>query len=208
VSTAQRRTQRLRPNIAKSPYFPATERAGALIYEPYNNTYWPRDYGRDHADEFQAISERAVLIDVGCERTVELQGPDALRFADYLCTRNLQTMKPDRARHTVVCEPTGTIYCEAIVLRLAEDTVWIGHGPVDFVHWTRAIAAFTDFDVEIRQTEVFPLAVQGPRAYEIMQELAPEAADLKFFQWVNSTVAGVGAIIVRSGYTGAVGFEI
>jgi glycine cleavage system aminomethyltransferase T len=208
VEHTPKRTQHLRSSVDKSPYFSRTEDAGAIFYNPYNDTYWPTDYGRDYADEFKAILERAVLIDVGCERTVELRGPDALAFADELCTRNLRTMKPNRARHTVICETTGVILCEAIVLKLAEDRIWIGHGPVDFPQWCRAIHYGTSFDVEIERTSVYPLAVQGPRAYEIMQELAPQAADMKFFQWTRSEVAGVDSIIVRSGFTGAYGFEI
>jgi glycine cleavage system aminomethyltransferase T len=208
MPSTTRRTQQLRPDIAKSPYFSATERAGALGYVSYNHTYWPIDYGRDPVEEYQAISERAVLIDVGCERTAELRGPDALRFADYLCTRDLTKMKPHRARHTVVCEPTGEILCEAIVLRLDDDLVWIGHGPVDFPQWARVIAEHSDFNVDIIRTEVFPLAVQGPRAFEIMQAHAPDAAELKFFQWLRSSIVDVDVIIVRSGYTGAFGYEV
>jgi glycine cleavage system aminomethyltransferase T len=208
VSTSQQRTQLLRPQITNSPYFPRTEAAGTIEYYPYNHTYWPIDYGRDPEEEYRAIDERAVLIDVGCERSVELRGPDALPFADYLCARNLKTMKVGRARHTVVCEPNGVILCEAIVLKLDDERVWICHGPVDFLQWTNAIHAHTDFDVAVFQTQVFPLAVQGPRAYEIMQTLAPEAAPMKFFGWTQATIAGVETIVVRSGYTGAYGFEV
>jgi glycine cleavage system aminomethyltransferase T len=208
VSDLKQRTQRLRPQIAKSPYFPRTEAAGTVEYFPYNHTYWPVDLGRDQDEEYRAINERAVLIDVGCERSVELRGPDALNFADYLCARNLQTMKVGRARHTAICEPNGVILCEAIVLKLDDERVWICHGPVDFLQWTNAVAAHTDFDVDVFQTQVFPLAVQGARAYEIMQELAPEAADMKFFGWVRATIAGVETIVVRSGYTGAFGYEV
>jgi glycine cleavage system aminomethyltransferase T len=208
MSNGQRRTQRLRPQITKSPYFPRTEAAGTIEYFPYNHTYWPIDYGREPDEEYRAIDERAVLIDVGCERSLELRGPDALRFADYLCARNLQTMKVGRARHTAICEPNGVILCEAIVLKLDDERVWICHGPVDFLQWTNAIVAHTDFDVDVFQTQVFPLAVQGRRAYEIMQELAPEAADMKFFGWTQATIAGVETVVVRSGYTGAFGYEV
>ncbi|TVR72039.1 MAG: aminomethyl transferase family protein [Sphaerobacteraceae bacterium] len=208
MTNAPRRTQVLRAHITKSPYFPRTEEAGAIQYYDYNHTYWPISYGRDPAEEYQAIHERAVLIDVGCERSVELRGPDALNFADYLCARNLRTMKPGRARHTAICEPNGVIFCEALVLKLSEDRVWICHGPVDFLQWANAINAHSDFDVDVFQTQVYPLAVQGLRAYEIMQELAPDAVDMKFFGWVQARVAGVETIIVRSGYTGAFGFEV
>ena len=208
MTSERRRTQTLRTEIDKSAYFAQTERAGAVRYEPYNNTYWPVDYGRDQVEEYQAVAERAVLIDVGCERSVELRGPDAVRFADYLCTRDMQTIKPGRARHTVICEPNGEIYCQAMVLRVDEDIVWILHGPVNFLQWANGIEAHTDFDVQVRQTDVFPLAVQGPRSYEIMRELAPDAADMKFFRWTRTAISGVDVIVCRSGFTGAFGYEV
>ena len=208
MNIRHRRPQVLYPQITKSPYFPRTEAAGAIEYYDYNHTYWPIDYGRDPAEEYQAIHERVVMMDVGCQRSVELRGPDALNFADYLCARNLQTMKVGRARHTVICEPNGVLYCEALVMKLAEDRVWICHGPVDLTQWSSAILAHTDFDVEASRTQVYPFAVQGPRSYDIMQELVPEAADMKFFRWIQTTVAGVESIVIRSGYSGAFGYEV
>ncbi len=208
MTSERRRTQVLRVDIDKSPYFERTERAGAVLYEPYNNTYWPVSYGRGQTEEYRAVTERAVLIDVGVERSVEVRGPDAVRFVDYLCTRKMQNLKAGRARHTVVCEPNGEIYCQAMVLLVEEDCVWILHGPVNFLQWANVIAAHTDFDIQIRQTEVFPLAVQGPRSYEIMRDLAPEAADITFFRWTRTAMNGVDVIICRSGFTGAFGYEV
>lgn len=204
----QRRQQLLRPTIDFSPYFPRTEEAGAVRYIPYNRTHWPVDFGRDPREEVQAVNERAVLIDVGCERIAELRGPDALAFADYLCTRDLSTLKPGQARHTAICEPTGELYCEAIVLQPRADLVWVGHGPVDFLQWARAIAAHSSYEVSVERGDVFPLALQGPRALDIMRALAPEAAELRFFRWAQVTIAGVAAIVVRSGWTGSFGYEI
>ncbi|MEW5992278.1 MAG: glycine cleavage T C-terminal barrel domain-containing protein [Chloroflexota bacterium] len=208
---SDRRPSRLhvvRPWFERSPYFDLTEAAGAETYEVYNRTYWPRSYGRDPREELEAVMERAVLIDVGCERIVEVTGARALEFVDYLCTRDLRTIPPDRARHTAVCEPNGELYCEALVLRPAEDVVWVGHGPVDFDKWARAIAAHTQFDVAIARPSIFPFAVQGPMAVEIMRRLTPAAMALPFFGWCPASIAGAAVLIIRSGWTGAPGFEV
>lgn len=202
------RFQVVRSWFERSPYFDLTEAAGAQTYEVYNRTYWPRSYGRDPREELEAIMQRAVLIDVGCERIAEVTGPRALEFVDYLCTRDLRTIPPDRARHTAVCEPNGELYCEALVLRVAEDVVWVGHGPVDFDQWARAIAAHTEFDVAIARPAIFPFAVQGPMSIEILRRLAPSVTDLPFFGWRSATIAGAAVIVVRSGWTGAPGFEV
>ena len=202
------RTQLLSPRIRFSPYFEGTERAGAIRYISYNRYHWPIDYGNDPDEEYRAVTERVALIDVACERPVEIRGPDALRFTDYLCTRDLSKIGPDQARHTAVCEGDGTVICEAMVLRLEDDVMWVFNGPTDFDLWAQGIALHTDYDVTIDVTYVAPIGLQGPRSHDIMRKLAPEAADMRFFRWAKVPLASVDSVVVRSGWTGEFGYEI
>ncbi len=203
------RTQLLGPRYVFSPYFEATEQAGAFQYVPYNRVHWPVNYGNDPDEQYSAVTERVGLMDVACERPVEIRGPDAQSFTDYLCTRDLSTIGADQARHTAVCEPDGTLYCEAMVLKLEDDVMWVFNGPSDFDIWARAIAAHTDYDItEILVTRVAPIGLQGPRSYDIMKAVAPAAADMRFFRWVRVPIAGVDTVVVRSGWSGEYGFEL
>lgn len=186
----ERRLSVLRSWFEPSPYFELTEAAGATTYGVYNRTYWPSSFGRDPRLEFDAVMRDAVLIDVGCQRVVEIRGARALEVADYLCARDLSSLPIGRARHTAVCEPNGTLYCEAIVLRPAEDVVWLGHGPVDFLQWARAIAAHTHPDVTVERPPIFPFALQGPASRPILGRLVPEVQELPFFGWVQGTLGG------------------
>ena len=204
------RTQLLGNRYVFAPYFEATERAGADRYIAYNRVHWPVNYaGNDPDEQYRAVTERVALMDVTCERPVEIRGPDALSFTDYLCTRDLSSIQPDQARHTAVCEPDGTLYCEAMVLKLEDDAMWVFNGPSDFDIWARAIAAHTDYDItEILVTRVAPIGLQGPRSYDIMKKVAPKAADMRFFRWVRVPIAGVDTVVVRSGWSGSYGFEL
>ena len=131
--------------------------------------------------------------------------PSPTTFARATCP----TIGPDQARHTAVCEPDGTLYCEAMVLKLEDDVMWVFNGPSDFDIWARAIAAHTDYDItEILVTRVAPIGLQGPRSYDIMKAVAPEAADIRFFRWVRVPIAGVDTVVVRSGWSGEYGFEL
>ena len=203
------RTQVLGPRYVFSPYFEATEQAGAVHYIPYNRVHWPVDFGNDPDEQYRAVTERVGLMDVACERPVEIRGPDALSFTNYLCTRDLSSIRPDQARHTAICEDDGTLYCEAMVLRLEDDAMWVFNGPSDFDIWARAIAAHTDYDITaITVTRAAPIGLQGPRSYDIMKRVAPEAADMRFFRWVKVPIAGVDTVVVRSGWSGEYGFEL
>jgi aminomethyltransferase len=208
MGSQERGTQVLDPEMRLSPYYPATQRAGATLYAAYNRVYWPVAYRHDAGEALKAIMERVIMMDVGCERPTEIQGRDALRFTDYLCTRDLSTLGADQCRHTAVCDGDGVIYCEAMVLRPSEDTVWVFNGPVDFLYWAQAIALHTDYDVTVRDTTVAPIALQGPASREMMREIVPDAADLKFYRWVRARLANQECIIARTGWSGQFGYEI
>jgi aminomethyltransferase len=86
--------------------------------------------------------------------------------------------------------------------------VWICHGPADFPLWARAIALHTEHDVEVHEAPVSPLALQGPRALDVMQELAPSVASLPRYAWDWTSIAGVEVLVSRTGWSGEFGYEV
>ena len=74
--------------IRKSPFFEATQRWGATGYSVYNHMYIPRSFGDPQANFWHLVND-AILCDVAVERQVEITGPDAARFVQYLTPRNL-----------------------------------------------------------------------------------------------------------------------
>jgi len=100
------------------------------------------------------------------------------------------------------------IICEALVLRLNDERVWICHGPADFPLWARAVALHTEYDVEVHEAPVSPLALQGPRALDVMKELAPSVASLPRYAWGWTSIAGVEVLVSRTGWSGEFGYEV
>ena len=76
---------------------------------PYNRMWLPGSFGRDRRVEYDALLERVTLWDVGCERALELTGPDAVAFADYLLTRDIAGQAVGRCRHATACDEDGVI---------------------------------------------------------------------------------------------------
>jgi glycine cleavage system aminomethyltransferase T len=174
-SDEEPRLHRYPAYVRESPYLEFAIAEGAIMAWPYNRMWLPASYGRDRRVEYEALLERVTLWDVGCERALELTGPDAVAFADYLLTRDITGQTVGRCRHATACDEDGVIICEALVLRLNDERVWICHGPADFPLWARAVALHTEYDVEVHEAPVSPLALQGPRALDVMEESSRRA---------------------------------
>jgi glycine cleavage system aminomethyltransferase T len=199
----------LHPNVRRSPYFEQAERAGAVEYMVYNHMYMPIGYGRPPEEDYAALIERVTLWDVGAQRQTQLRGVDALRLGDFLCARDLHDLEVDACRYTMVCDLAGKIMAECIVLRPADDTVWISHGDVDLTLWAQAIASWGGFDVEVSEPDVAPLQVQGPRSLDVLRALVGEGVDtLRSYRSMRAEVAGVPLVISRTGWSGDLGFEV
>jgi glycine cleavage system aminomethyltransferase T len=198
----------LHPNVRRSPYFEGTERAGALEYMVYNHMYMAIVFANDPRDEYDALAERVVLWDVGAERQTQLHGPDAVRFVNFLCTRDMRELQVGQCRFTMVCDPAGKIMTEPIVLRPRRDLVWISHGDVDLTLWAVGLAQANGFDVQVSEPDVAPIQVQGPRSRELVSALAPGVEDLAWYRCVETTVAGHPCVVSRTGWNRGLGYEI
>jgi aminomethyltransferase len=174
----------------------------------YNHMYMPIAYGRDPALDYRALTEAVTLWDVGAERQTELRGPDALRLADYLCTRDLRELAVGKCRYTLVCDERGQIMSEPIVLRPWPDVVWISHGDTDITLWAAAIAAHGGYDAQVGEPDVAPLQVQGPQSQNMLAAVTDAVADLESFGCRATQVAGVDAVVSRTGWSRELGYEI
>jgi glycine cleavage system aminomethyltransferase T len=209
-ATAKPRAVRpaLHPNVRRSPYFEATERSGALEYMVYNHMYMAIVFSNDPLDEYTALLERVCLWDVGAERQTELCGPDAVSFANFLCTRDMRDLQIGQCRFTMVCDDDGTIMTEPIVLRPWADVIWISHGDLDLTLWATGLARAGGYDVRIREPDVAPIQVQGPLARELLAPIAPGVEELAYYRCVETTVAGRACVVSRTGWSRGLGYEV
>jgi len=204
-----RERARLYPITRRSPYWNGTEQAGVSEFMVYNHVYFPLVYQHSAAEEYIALTERVTMWDVACERQTELRGPDALKFAQYLTTRDLSAVKAGDCKYTLVCDPEGLILCDPVLLNPWEDVVWLSHGDVDLTLWARGAALHAGFEVEVREPDVAPIQVQGPRAADVLRGLVEAPIDaLGSYKCTVTRVAGVPAVVSRTGWSGGAGFEV
>jgi len=194
--------------IRKSPYFDATVRWGAKAFSVYNHMYIPRDFG-DPVENFWNLVNKATLSDVAVERQVEITGPDATRFTQMLTPRNLSQCAVGQCKYVLVTNAAGGILNDPVLLRLGENHFWLSLADSDVLMWAQGVAVNSGMDVEIREPDVSPLQLQGPRSGQIMQALFGEAvSDLRYYWLEEFELDGIPLIVSRTGWSSELGYEI
>jgi aminomethyltransferase len=194
--------------IRKSPYFEATERYGCRAYTTYNNMYLPLVY-KDLVTDYWHIKKGVTLWDVGCQRQVEITGPDAFRFLRHLTPRNLDGFQIGQCKYLPLTTPEGGILNDPVCTRMGENHFWLSIADRDIHLWARGLAAGFQMDVNIQEPDVSPLAIQGPKSFDVAADLFGDwVRELKYFWSREIEFQGMPIILSRSGWSKQGGYEL
>ncbi|NRG19689.1 glycine cleavage system protein T [Rhizobiales bacterium] len=194
--------------IRKSPYSDAALRWAAKGFSVYNHMYIPRDFGDPERNFWNLVNE-AILCDVAVERQVEITGPDAARFTQYLCCRDLSKCQVGQCKYVLLTDQDGGIINDPVLLKLAENRYWLSIADSDVLLWAKGIAVNAGMDVRIDEPDVSPLQLQGPQSREILRAAFGDSpAELKYFRFTEYDWDGVPLIISRTGWSSELGYEI
>ncbi|MEU1321472.1 glycine cleavage system aminomethyltransferase GcvT [Streptomyces microflavus] len=163
-------------------------------------------------DEHNAVRTRAGLFDLSHMGEITVTGPEAAAFLSYALVGNIATVGNGRARYTMIVQEDGGIVDDLIVYRLGETEYMVvanaGNAQIVLDALTARVVGF-DAEVRDDRDAYALLAVQGPEAPAIMKAVTDADLDgLKYYAGLPGTVAGVPALIARTGYTGEDGFEL
>ncbi|ANN19385.1 glycine cleavage system protein T [Amycolatopsis orientalis] len=162
--------------------------------------------------EHKAVREAAGLFDLSHMAEIEVTGPQAAETLDYALVGNLSGVKPGRARYTMICDASGGVLDDLVVYRLADEKFLVvaNAGNADVVAGALAerVSGF-DAVVENKSEDVALIAVQGPKAVEILGAVTDaDLGALKYYASVPAVVKGHDVLLARTGYTGEDGFEL
>ena len=195
------------PRVRKSPYFESARKAGLSSASVYNHMYMPTGYG-DPAAEYERLVNGVAMWDVGVERQVALKGPDALRLARYLTPRNLYWITIGQGKYAPICDYRGTLINDPVLLQVSEDEFWFSIADSDITLWAGGIAGALGMDVKVFEPDVSPLAVQGPKSFDVVADLCGDwIRDLKYFGFRDFDLDGIPVVLARSGWSKQGGFE-
>ncbi len=194
--------------IRKSPFFEAARAAGMTHATVYNHMYLPVSFG-DTGAEYQRLTQAVAMWDVGVERQIQLAGPDAMALAAYLTPRDLSRCKAGQGKYVPLCDFEGRLINDPVLLKLNDELVWLSIADSDMLYWARAVAALKGFDVAVSEPDVSPLAVQGPRAIDVVSSLFGEwVGTLKYFWFRETELDGIPLVVARSGWSKQGGYEL
>lgn len=194
--------------VRKSPYSDAALRWGAKGFSVYNHMYIPRDFG-DPRQNFWYLVNDAILCDVSVERQVQIKGPDAAKFTQFLCCRDLSKCQVGQCKYVLITDQDGGIINDPILLKLAEDHFWLSIADSDVLLWARGVAVNSGMDVDISEPDVSPLQLQGPKSREVLRAAFGDApTELKYYRFMEFDWDGVPLIISRTGWSSELGYEI
>ncbi len=192
----------------RSPYWQRTVEAGCTSWDLYNHMLIPTLYDDDEK-EYRHLLEKVTLWDVAVERQVEITGPDAFAFTQLLTCRDLSSCDVLQCKYAPIIASDGGIVNDPILLRLGQNHFWLSLADSDALLYAKGVQAFAGMDVDIREPDVSPLQLQGPRSKDVIRALVGDAvADMRYYRCWEGSLGDIPLVVSRTGWSGEVGYEL
>ena len=162
--------------------------------------------------EHHMVRHNAGLFDVSHMGEVEIKGAGAEEFVQKLVTNNIKMLSDKEVIYTPMCYPHGGVVDDLLVYRYSPQHYFLvinaSNTDKDF-DWIKSNSP-ADLEVSNVSTQYAQLAVQGPKAQEILQKLTDfDLEKIEFFHFEPDVqISGMNCLISRTGYTGEDGFEL
>jgi len=194
--------------IRSTPFSRRVEAAGVKAYTVYNRMLLPTVFFSVE-DDYHHLKRAVQVWDVSCERQVELAGPDAAKLAQLMTPRDLGRLQDDQCVYTPAVDEQGGMLNDPMTMRIGPDRYWVSIADSDLLFWAKGLALGRGLDVSVSEPDVSPLAVQGPKADDLMARVFGDGVrGIRFFRFLRLPFRGREFIVARSGYCKQGGFEI
>ena len=200
--------------LRQTPLHARHEALGASFTD-FGGWSMPVRYTSDLA-EHRAVREAAGIFDISHMAEFFVTGSGAAAFLDHVLAGRLSALPLGKAKYSLVLADDGGIIDDVIVYRLADERFLVianaGNRDAVAAAFAQRAAKITDVTVDDRTDELALIAVQGPRAEQIVLSTAGLEADdlpgLGYYAWRDGSFDGTPVFVGRTGYTGEDGFEL
>jgi aminomethyltransferase len=196
--------------LKETPLTDEHRRLGAKLV-PFAGYEMPVQYAEGIMAEHRTVREKVGLFDVSHMGEIEIRGPGALDLVQRVTSNDASKMDIGQAQYSVMCRPDGGIIDDCITYRFADRYMIVVNASNRDKDRDWIMQAAREFDVQVtdRSDEIALLALQGPKAQEVLARLTDTDLDaVRYYHFTEGAVADVNAIISRTGYTGEDGFEL
>ena len=197
--------------LKRTPLYDAHVKAGARMV-PFGGWEMPVQY-TGIIEEHRTVRSAVGLFDVSHMGEFEIAGPDALAVLQHLTSNDVAALQEGQIQYSILCYPNGTIVDDLTVYRLAPDrfmlTVNAGNIDKDWAWVNQSTEHGTKARWRNISAETGLIAVQGPKAEALVGRVATrDVTKIGYYRFARGAVAGVSALVSRTGYTGEDGFEL
>lgn len=200
-------------NLKRTPFHGIHVAAGAKMVS-FAGFEMPIQYPTGITAEHNIVRQGCGVFDVSHMGEFLIRGPGAIDFVTYVTTNDVAALAVGQVHYSAILTEAGTFVDDCLVYRYADHLMMVVNGSnkdKDFAHISKYLSV-RKFDATLEDVsdDIGLLAVQGPKAEEILQPLVDaKLTDIKYYHCTQATVAGLpGFTVSRTGYTGEDGFEL
>lgn len=195
--------------IRATPYKEQVEKHGVSGYSVVNHTILPKGFKRSAEEDYWHLLEHVQLWDVGCQRQVEIRGEDAAQLVELMTPRDLSIAEVGQCLYAPLVDHRGGMLNDPVILKLNYDHYWLSVADSDILLWAKGLAYGLGLEVEVEEPDVWPMAIQGPKADQLLVKVfGQEIEQIKFFRFRKLVFEDHPLIVARSGFSKQGGFEI
>jgi len=197
-------------DLKRTPLYEEHQRAGGKIV-PFAGWEMPVQYRTGIVAEHHKVRQAAGLFDVCHMGELEIHGPQALALVQHVTTNDASTLAIGQAQYSVICQEDGGAVDDCIVYRFPGHYLIVvnASNAEKDRRWIEQYVPQFDARLVDRSDDTGLIALQGPLSEQILARLtSTELSAIRYYHFAEGEVAGVPAVISRTGYTGEDGFEI
>lgn len=197
-------------NLQRTPLHAEHLRLNAKMV-PFAGYEMPVQYPGGITAEHKAVRTAAGLFDVSHMGEFMVRGPQALDFVQRITTNDASKLAVGQAQYSTMVNEQGMVIDDLLVYRFPDHYMLVVNGANRAKDWAWASRHAAGFDARLtdESDDIALLALQGPKAPEILAKLTDADLDaIRYYHFAEGTVDGRHAIISRTGYTGEDGFEL
>ena len=191
-----------------TPFSSRVETCGVTAYTVYNHMLLPSIF-RSLEKDYWHLCEAVQVWDVSCQRQVEITGPDTRRLVQLMTPRDLSQAENGQCLYAPLCDETGGMINDPILIKHTNNHWWLSIADTDVLLWAKGLATGLGLNVNISEPGIWPLAVQGPKAENLLTRVfGEEIKKIGFFRSRKLDYKGNDLLVARSGWSKQGGFEI
>jgi aminomethyltransferase len=195
--------------MKKTPFYEKHLEYGGKMVE-FAGYSLPIQYGKGVLEECRRVRNTVGVFDVSHMGEIEIRGRDSLEFVNYVTTNDASSLDLYQVQYSSFCYQDGGLVDDLLIYRLP-DRYFIVVNASNVEKDYEWLLQNQRGEVEIlnRSEEVGQLAIQGPRAEEVMKDLVNiDLSQMRYYWGAEASLLGIPLLISRTGYTGEDGFEV